>query len=138
MDGLRRDAAPSPKLAVRDVASERGERGQGAEVAVDRPEADDGAAGGGLSSAWCMPGYQDHPAIPGLISGYSAKNAKCGASVPYLRQVPDVAADADPATGYLIRYGGAWMAIGGTSGAAPLWAAVAALVDTSPFCRYYG
>ena len=98
----------------------------------------DGAAGGGLSSAWCMPGYQDHPAIPGLISGYSAKNAKCGASVPYLRQVPDVAADADPATGYLIRYGGAWMAIGGTSGAAPLWAAVAALVDTSPFCRYYG
>ena len=98
----------------------------------------DGAAGGGLSSAWCMPGYQHRPAIGGLISGYSAKNAKCGASVPYLRQVPDVAADADPATGYLIRYGGRWLAIGGTSGAAPLWAAVATLVDTSPFCRYYG
>ena len=98
----------------------------------------DGAAGGGLSSASCMPGYQDQPAVRGLISGYSAKNAKCGGSVPYLRQVPDVAADADPATGYLIRYGGAWLAIGGTSGAAPLWAAVAALVDTSPFCRYYG
>ena len=98
----------------------------------------EGAAGGGLSSAWCMPGYQHRPAVPGLISGYSAKKAKCGAAVPYLRQVPDVAADADPATGYLIRYGGRWLAIGGTSGAAPLWAAVAALVDTSPFCRYYG
>ena len=99
----------------------------------------EGATGGGLSSAWCMPGYQDRPAIRGLISGYSAKNAKkCGASVPYLRQVPDVAADADPATGYLIRYAGTWMDIGGTSGAAPLWAAVAALVDTSPFCASYG
>ena len=98
----------------------------------------EGAAGGGLSSAWCMPGYQHRPAVPGLISGYSAKNAECGAAVPYLRQVPDVAADADPATGYLSRYGGRWLAIGGTSGAAPLWAAVAALVDTSPFCRYYG
>jgi hypothetical protein len=57
--------------------------------------------------------------------------------------VPDVAADADPATGYLVYWNGSarvsgqpsgWQGIGGTSGGAPVWAALIALADTSPAC----
>jgi subtilase family serine protease len=97
-----------------------------------------GSGGGGLSATWCMPAYQDATAIPGLINSDSQHNAGCTSPTTYLRQVPDVSADADPYTGYLIYYDGGWGGIGGTSAAAPLWAAVAALTDASPFCRYYG
>jgi len=95
-----------------------------------------GAGGGGPSAGWCMPSYQHQTAIPGLISSNSAP-AACS-SAPYARQVPDVSADADPATGYTIYYNGSWTAVGGTSAGAPLWAAVAALTDASPFCSDYG
>ncbi len=47
------------------------------------------------------------------------------------REVPDVSADADENTGYVVYYDGGWTAIGGTSAAARLWASVAALADTS-------
>jgi Pro-kumamolisin, activation domain/IPT/TIG domain/Subtilase family len=97
----------------------------------------EGAGGGGLSAAWCMPAYQDQTAIPGLISSYSQTAASC-TTVPYVRQVPDVSADADPYTGYVIHLDGAWQGgWGGTSAATPLWAAVAALTDASPFCSDY-
>jgi subtilase family serine protease len=98
-----------------------------------------GAGGGGLSAIWCMPNYQYRPTIPGLISADSHTNAQCpSASKRYVREVPDVSADANPETGYTVYYDGVWTAIGGTSAAAPLWAAIAALTDASPFCRYYG
>src|SRR5256714_7340572 len=53
------------------------------------------------------------------------------------RQVPDISADADPATGYAIYCtvtnagcpGTGWISIGGTSASAPLWAGSAALVN---------
>lgn len=64
------------------------------------------AGGGGPSAAWCMPTYQDQAAIPGLISSYSQTAGSCGTTVPYVRQVPDVSADADPQTGYIIDYSG--------------------------------
>ena len=100
----------------------------------------DGAGGGGASAAWCMPSYQDQSAIPGLISSNSVTDpTDCGSTDPYVRQVPDVAADADPETGYVIYLAGSWQGgWGGTSAAAPLWAAVAALTDASPFCSAYG
>ena len=95
-----------------------------------------GAGGGGVSAFWCMPSYQYKTAVPGLVNADSVKNSGCPASVgQYVRQVPDVTADADPFTGYVIYYAGSWTAIGGTSAAAPLWAAVAALIDDSPFCK---
>jgi len=103
----------------------------------------DGAGGGGVSDTWCMPSYQDQSAIPGLVNSDSQQDtAKCSAtsSNALLRQVPDVSADANPvAGGYVIYYEGSWYGgLGGTSAAAPLWAAVAALVDASPFCADYG
>ncbi|MGO9964831.1 MAG: protease pro-enzyme activation domain-containing protein, partial [Acidimicrobiales bacterium] len=105
-----------------------------------------GAGGGGVSAAWCMPSYQDKPKIPGLISSYSGSDpTDCGSTDPYSRQVPDVSADADPSTGYTVYYSGTnsnfapgWQPVGGTSAAAPLWAAAAALIDASPFCADYG
>ena len=116
-----------------------------------------GAGGGGVSSQWCMPSYQvqsttaGKSTIPGLVNADSvlAPTALQGAGCPvgsYMRQVPDVSADADPASGFVIYRTpstppGAqplWIpGEGGTSAAAPLWAAVAALVDASPFCTDY-
>lgn len=45
------------------------------------------------------------------------------------RKGADVSLDADPYTGYAIYYNGAWTIYGGTSCAAPLWAAFTALVN---------
>lgn len=70
--------------------------------------------GGGLSTIYAMPSYQSGP---GVQNNYS--NGK--------REVPDVSADADPNTGYSIYSTGSWMQVGGTSAAAPLWSALAAL-----------
>jgi subtilase family serine protease len=114
-----------------------------------------GAGGGGVSSIWCMPSYQTQTTtvgksdVPGLINSDSVlASALTGTSCPastYMREVPDVSADADPDTGYTVYWTpdtpgahGAWRGgEAGTSAAAPLWAAVAALVDASPFCKDY-
>ncbi|MGA2530665.1 MAG: IPT/TIG domain-containing protein [Acidimicrobiales bacterium] len=97
-----------------------------------------GSGGGGVSSSWCMPSYQDNPAITGLISSLSVQEASCPAG-GYMREVPDVSADADPDTAYVIYWNQSWWGTyAGTSGAAPLWAAAAALIDASPFCADYG
>ncbi len=107
-----------------------------------------GAGGGGVSRRWCMPSYQDQATIRGLIGADSVSSpGTCGTTSEnaLMRQVPDVSADGDPLTGYTIYYTGpapgldyGWGPIGGTSGAAPLWAAAAALIDGSPFCADYG
>jgi kumamolisin len=45
------------------------------------------------------------------------------------RGVPDVAGDADPASGYSVVVDGSGTVIGGTSAVAPLWAALLARVN---------
>ncbi|BFV58155.1 hypothetical protein KCMC57_up32590 [Kitasatospora sp. CMC57] len=82
-----------------------------------------GASGGGVSR-WSLNGnsYQSGFAGP----GYTSTNCQAPAGSA-CRQVPDVAANADPTTGYMVATGAnSWMIIGGTSGAAPLWAAMVA------------
>ena len=69
-----------------------------------------GATGGGFSAAFPPPAWQAS-AIAVPIGG---------------RGVPDVAADADPRTGYQIYADGQPMVVGGTSAVAPLWAALIA------------
>ncbi len=76
-----------------------------------------GAGGGGISTVWPIPSYQ-----AGVVSAASKGSTT-------MRNVPDVALDADPSTGYAIYVGGAWNVYGGTSCAAPLWAAFTALVN---------
>jgi kumamolisin len=43
--------------------------------------------------------------------------------------VPDVAGDADPATGWTVRVDGQTFPIGGTSAVAPMWAGLVALLN---------
>lgn len=75
-----------------------------------------GAGGGGLSQYWSRPSWQ-----VGTGTSNSYSNGK--------RENPDVAADADPYTGYVVYYEGSYHDIGGTSAAAPLWAAATALTN---------
>ena len=135
------------RLAVSDPASQPDVIGVGgtsigahSETAWNDSRSSNGAGGGGVSSRWCMPSYQDQSGLPGLINAYSiSAPTACGTKAPYLREVPDVSADADPATGYVTYWDGSWQGgEGGTSAAAPLWAAAAALIDSSPYCAQYG
>ena len=103
-----------------------------------------GASGGGVSSFWKMPGYQaTAPASLHVINAASS-GSPCGATSGACREVPDVSADADPNTGYVIYWNGSgsagvtatrgWQVVGGTSGAAPAWAALIALTNASSAC----
>ena len=79
-----------------------------------------GASGGGVSAVFALPDYQKSANVPNSVS-----TGKPG------RGVPDVAGDADPASGYLVRVDGQEFPIGGTSAVAPLWAGLVALVNQS-------
>src|SRR5581483_2921077 len=103
-----------------------------------------GASGGGISTFWKMPDYQtEAPSSLHVINGGSS-GSPCGASSGDCREVPDVSADAAPSTGYVIYWNGAgtaglgepqgWQVVGGTSGAAPAWAALIALANASSAC----
>ncbi len=60
-----------------------------------------------------MPSYQ---AGTGVVENTYSSGAPCGApSAAYCREVPDVSADADPNTGYLIY----WTSAAGGSSAGP-------------------
>lgn len=73
-----------------------------------------GAGGGGVSTYWPIPAWQAN--VPNV---YSKTH----------RNVPDVSLNADTNTGYAIYHNSRWAVYGGTSCAAPLWAAFTALVN---------
>lgn len=76
-----------------------------------------GASGGGISQIFGVPTYQTGvplPVMPGFHTG---------------RGVPDVAANADPDTGYAIVFQGSSTVVGGTSVASPVWAALTARLN---------
>jgi Pro-kumamolisin, activation domain/IPT/TIG domain len=82
-----------------------------------------GAGGGGVSKDFAAPSWQTGP---GVVN--SATVDTCGtAHNQQCREVPDVSASADPGHGDAIFFSGRWEPIGGTSAAAPLWAALAAV-----------
>jgi subtilase family serine protease len=117
------------RLAVDDPASQPYVTGVGGTALTFAPAPAEtvwndasGAGGGGISQHWPMPAFQ-RPAVASPAAG------RCRADA--CRTVPDVAADASPANGYLVYINGHWAAIGGTSAAAPLWAALVALADAS-------
>ncbi|HWV47684.1 MAG TPA: S53 family peptidase [Nitrospira sp.] len=82
-------------------------------------ESADSATGGGVSDFFPVPDYQSTVGIPPSANPGSHKG----------RGVPDVAGDADPATGYVVRVDGEEFVIGGTSAVAPLWAGLIALMN---------
>lgn len=81
-----------------------------------------GGTGGGFSPVDPMPAWQQGPGV---------QNDRSNGT----RQCPDVAAVADPDTGYIIYVTdqetgqGSWTTVGGTSAAAPLWAGIQALMQ---------
>ncbi|MEU7663721.1 S53 family peptidase [Streptomyces lincolnensis] len=88
---------------------------------------DGGGSGGGVSTRWQPTVYQGGVATTGK------------------RAVPDVAALADPSTGYPVYFTDAAQAsgplpgiIGGTSGAAPTWAAAVVQANAATACRTNG
>lgn len=83
---------------------------------------DDGASGGGVSATFALPAWQ---------KGLRIVRHSAGASALVRRGVPDVSADADPATGYVVRVAGTDTVVGGTSAVAPLWAALLARINAT-------
>ncbi len=75
---------------------------------------DEAGTGGGPSQVYPIPDWQKAVEDP---NGHA------------LRQVPDVAGDADPITGFHIVFGGQDTQAGGTSAATPQWAATIALIN---------
>jgi kumamolisin len=75
---------------------------------------DQSGGGGGASQFYAAPTYQGNEK---QSNGHGQ------------RQVPDVAADADPSTGFHIIFGGKDGQAGGTSAATPLWAGTVALIN---------
>jgi len=75
---------------------------------------DESGGGGGASQFYAQPDYQKNV----------AQSVGRGQ-----RQVPDVAADGDPSTGFHIVFNGRDGQVGGTSAATPLWAGTVALIN---------
>ena len=69
--------------------------------------------GGGISDVTPVPSWQEGKVPRSINPGNFAGRA-----------IPDVAANADPNTGYLVMNGGKLGIVGGTSAAAPLWASL--------------
>jgi kumamolisin len=76
-----------------------------------------GATGGGVSATFPLPTWQSTAHVPRSVNAGAATG----------RGVPDVAADADPDTGYQVRVDGGDTVVGGTSAVAPLYAALTAI-----------
>lgn len=78
-----------------------------------------GATGGGISTKYAVPDYQQGINLP------NSANAGAGRG----RGVPDVSGNADPNTGYHVLIDGQKTVIGGTSAVAPLWAGLIARLN---------
>jgi kumamolisin len=81
-----------------------------------------GASGGGSSTYFAVPPYQE---------GLSAVLTAGGKKSLTKRGVPDVAGDADENTGYVVRVDGSDTVIGGTSAVAPLWAGLITRINSA-------
>ena len=79
-----------------------------------------GGTGGGVSDVTPCPAWQTGKVVPSMNPGNFNGRA-----------IPDVAANADPATGYLTMSGGKMQIVGGTSASAPLWASLVARINAS-------
>jgi len=90
--------------------------GQPREVAWN--DGDGWATGGGISDVYDRPPWQD-VMLPASLSATGRPG----------RGVPDVAGNADNASGYVVLADGSWRTVGGTSAVAPLYAGLIALVN---------
>ncbi|MGA2050786.1 MAG: S53 family peptidase [Terracidiphilus sp.] len=87
------------------------------EVVWNELASNEGATGGGVSTFFALPSWQANSNVP-------APSGSTGG-----RGVPDVAGNADPATGYQVRVDSENTVVGGTSAVAPLWAGLVAVAN---------
>ena len=121
-----------------------------------------GATGGGISESWAMPSWQLDSHVPGVNDptnvsaanafeaadmgnpsfAFCASDTSGGTFEDGCRELPDVSAQADEFTGAVTIYAGqlgfGWITIGGTSSAAPIWAALIADTNASQTCQNNG
>jgi subtilase family serine protease len=110
------------------------------------------AGGGGSSQYWGMPWWQSGTGVISSYTTYGNGSTNCeeAADGTACREVPDVSMDADTYTGYATSCGEAtasdansecyalgseesvpgWFSVAGTSSASPLWAGIAADMDS--------
>jgi len=88
-----------------------------------------GATGGGVSDVFALPDWQADAGVS-TTTGSTRTGSAAGGSKGG-RGVPDVAANADPQTGYQVLVDGTRAVYGGTSAVAPLWAALVARLAQS-------
>jgi subtilase family serine protease len=96
------------------------------ETAWDELTDNYGATGGGISTYWSLPDFQN-TTVGGTF--YVTAN---GGSATY-RNVPDVAAVGDPLTGVgvYVKDQGGWLQIGGTSVSSPIWAGYLSTIEAA-------
>lgn len=140
--GVQPDYAPA--VSVDDPASQPDVVGVGgtSPLSVAQPPKEKvwndgftgGGSGGGVSTLWAATPWQRS-----AIANKSNASSCHATSGLLCRGVPDVSAFADERAGITIYYGGEqgdpWFTLGGTSIAAPTWAAMLAEVNDSAACR---
>jgi kumamolisin len=84
-----------------------------------------GATGGGVSARWKIPPYQ-------TTTPNNFLTTNNGGSAT-MRNVPDVSAVANPATGVAVysALNGGWVVVGGTSVAAPIWGGILSVANSN-------
>lgn len=105
-------------------------------LSVSTPASDPGvtAVGGTHLVAGAGGAYQSESAWSGSGGGFSTLFRRPGYQAPFqndnkARGVPDVAYNADKATGYVVWWMGMGAVVGGTSAGSPQWAGIIALAD---------
>ena len=105
--------ATSPYVLAVGGTTLHARAGKNGQVAITEVVWNDGpgsGTGGGVSDITPVPSWQEGKVPRSMNAGNFAGRA-----------IPDVAANADPATGYLTMSGGQLGIVGGTSASAPLW-----------------
>ena len=105
--------ATSPYVLAVGGTTLHARKGANGKTAITEVVWNDGPSsgtGGGISDITPVPSWQEGKVPRSINPGNFAGRA-----------IPDVAANADPNTGYFVRSGGQFQIVGGTSAAAPLW-----------------
>ena len=107
-----------------------------------------GASGGGPSSVWGAPSWQqpfitgaDKAAAAAGVTNEDLTPCKQSTNASLCREAPDVSAQADEYTGAITIYQaafGGWTTTGGTSSSSPIWAAILAEINASSQCASRG
>lgn len=134
--------AANLNISICVASGDNGSRDNGRTISVDFPSSSPNVLSvGGTTLRTTVKPY-DNTTLENVWSGSGGGYSKFFSKPLYQqniiksgtkRAVPDVCANADPNTGYIIYLNGQFMVIGGTSAAAPLWAGFLASINYRKF-----